>query len=58
MALITPELADAIADTMIRVQVSLESPDENEHDRIRGHGSFKAACRGLGFLLKPEYRTS
>lgn len=50
--LITPELADAIADTMIRVQVSLESPDENEHDRIRGHGSFKAACRGLELLAE------
>jgi radical SAM protein with 4Fe4S-binding SPASM domain len=50
--LITPELADAIAEIGVRVQVSLESPDEGEHDLIRGQGSFKAACRGLELLAE------
>lgn len=50
--LITPELAGAIANARVRVQVSLESPSEREHDLIRGQGSFKAACRGLGLLAE------
>jgi len=50
--LITPELADVIAEARVRVQVSLESPDESEHDLIRGQGSFKAARRGLELLAE------
>lgn len=50
--LITPEIAETIAEMNVRAQVSLESPEESAHDLIRGQGSFKAACRGLELLAE------
>ncbi len=52
--LITRELAQTIADMQVKVQVSVESPDESAHDAIRGQGSFAAACRGLELLAEAE----
>ncbi len=40
-----------------RVAVSLDSPDEEEHDRFRGvKGAFAGAVRGIGHLVEAGYR--
>ncbi len=50
---LTREKAQALADAgMFAVNVSLDSPKEGEHDRIRGReGVFSDAMAGIGYCL-------
>lgn len=50
--LITGAMAEAIASLGVRVQVSMDSADQAEHDAIRGEGSFYAALGGLSRLVR------
>ena len=50
--LINDEKAKALADLDIVVQVSLEGPDEESNDAIRGRGVFKKALKTIRELKK------
>jgi radical SAM protein with 4Fe4S-binding SPASM domain len=50
--LINDEKAKALADLNIVVQVSLEGPDEESNDAIRGKGVFKKALKTIRELKK------
>ncbi|MCO4746575.1 MAG: radical SAM protein [Proteobacteria bacterium] len=56
--LITPELAEALGERFrtapynLEIRISLDGPDEESNDRIRGNGVFEATCRGIRNLAK------
>lgn len=51
--LITSETAEKLKDIGVSfVQVSLEGPNEEIHDKIRGKGSFRKAIEGLKHLIR------
>jgi mycofactocin biosynthetic radical S-adenosylmethionine protein MftC len=45
------EQARALAARAVEVQVSLDSSEQAEHDRVRGPGSFERAVRGIRHLV-------
>ncbi len=49
---VTPELARALAARRVEVQVSLDHHLAQQHDPIRGAGSFDAALTGVQHLLE------
>lgn len=50
--LIDDEKAKILADLNINVQISLEGPDEESNDIIRGKNTFKRALKGIKRLKK------
>ena len=50
--LITREIAEKLASTNIRVQVSLDGSSKKTHDFIRGNGAFEATMRGITNLTQ------
>jgi len=48
--LVTPEIAKALADLDVHVQISLDGSSACTHDEIRGEGSFERTLRGLELL--------
>jgi radical SAM protein with 4Fe4S-binding SPASM domain len=48
--LITERTAECLAEVQPYIQVSLDGPDAETHDRIRGQGTFDAALRGIQAL--------
>jgi radical SAM protein with 4Fe4S-binding SPASM domain len=51
-ALIDEEIAKALSNLPIKVQISLDGAKKETHDRIRGNGSFDSAVRGLDTLIE------
>lgn len=47
---ITVELADFFLENSVQVQISLDGPTEETHDRVRGKGAFSATMRGVSLL--------
>lgn len=45
--LVKPAIAKYLGQFNINVQVSLDGPDADRHDKIRGAGSFQRAIRGI-----------
>lgn len=51
--LITPEIAGALGERFraapynLEIRISLDGPDEQSNDRIRGKGVFDATCQGI-----------
>jgi len=57
--LITSETAEKLKDIGVSfVQVSLEGPNEEVNDKIRGKGSFRKAIKGLENLINVGIKTS
>lgn len=50
--LITREIAEKMASTNIRLQVSLDGASQKIHDSIRGSGAFESTIRGITNLKK------
>lgn len=48
--LITPEIAKMMGQYVNKVQISLDSGIEEDHDAIRGKGTFKRTVRGIQLL--------
>lgn len=51
--LVTEEIAERLKNfaKLQRIQVSLEGASPETHDRIRGHGTFEKAIRGIKILI-------
>jgi radical SAM protein with 4Fe4S-binding SPASM domain len=54
--LLVPRFATAIKENVDQVQVSLDGPDEQTNDRIRGAGTFKKITRAMDILLEQGTR--
>lgn len=51
--LVTPEIAQALRDWgIMAVQVSLDGPTADTHDRVRGRGNFERTLQGVQHLLE------
>jgi radical SAM protein with 4Fe4S-binding SPASM domain len=49
--LVRSEYAKVLATRHVEVQVSIDSPDPAEHDRVRGPGAFERSLRGIRRLV-------
>jgi len=55
--LVTPELAGEARRNRLHVQVSIDGPDANSHDSVRGPGGFDRAVAGVRHLVAARVHT-
>jgi len=55
--ILVPRYLEQLKDYADIVQISVDGPDAETHDAVRGHGSFEKAMRAIHMLLDAEITT-
>lgn len=56
--LVTGALAQKLKDFNVAFQISLDGPDAQRHDVVRGPGTFEKSVKGIAILLEQDFEVS